>query len=283
MSGIREGSVVACVVAILVLSALGPGVTAETTASDPTTVGDVSTDPIQYKVSIDNVTVRTWVLRNTTVVNATVREITVTNLTTENGTRSVTVRNVSVERLTVRKGTLENVTAKSLTVRNRSILDVPGGSFFDPDVKDRVINRHVLQNVTVEGFVIDNATVGNVSVINTTLTGEVDRQPAKYDIDGDGPKPDVAIENGTAENATITNASIRNWSVEEVTTGDDETLTDANETDGNASAEARLTPDGPPDRNDPFRKRSPVPPSERGDGSERLTPAALEADVCSAS
>ncbi|WP_227354296.1 hypothetical protein [Haladaptatus salinisoli] len=177
--------------------------------------------PLQYKVSINNVTVRTWALRNVTVQNATVDSVLVRRLRTDGELqRNVTLRNVSVAELEIENGTLKNVTASRIVVRNRSIWNVPGGNLFDPGVKDRVIERHVLANVTVEGAALDRLVVQNLSVQNATMQEAANESvvpPAVTNPDSK-PRPDVVIENGTVERSVIRNASVGEWYVGEIDT-----------------------------------------------------------------
>jgi len=168
----------------------------------------------QYKVSLRNVTVQTWLIRNSTVRNATVEEVVVRNATTADGaTENVTLANASVGRFAIDRGRLTNVTARTLVVRNRSVLDVPGGDLIDPDVRNRVIERHWTQNQTVSGVVIDRIVLEEAVLCgNATLGARADGSgPAPGD--GEDP-PAITVENGTVEEALVIRGEATEWSVE---------------------------------------------------------------------
>lgn len=168
----------------------------------------------QYKVSLDNVTIETWVLRNATVQNATVDEVVVRNVTTSNGVReNVTLQNVTVERFFFERGRLENVTARKLVIRNKSVLNVPGGDFFDPDVEDRTIERQRTVNSTVVGVTIDRIVVDAATLCQNTSLGEEAEDSAQFDPRTDDEKPDITVQNGTVGNAFVLRGSASNWSV----------------------------------------------------------------------
>lgn len=176
----------------------------------------------QYKVSIDNATIRTWALRNVTVRNATVDTVRVRRLQTDGEVRrNVTLRNVDIAELEIENGTLNNVTAQRIVVRNRSIFDVPGGDLFDPGVKDRVIERTVLADVTVEGANLDTLVVQNMTVQNADVPERSDQSPvppAATD-PSSAPRPAVVLQNGTVESAMVRNATAGEWSADEVDRG----------------------------------------------------------------
>ncbi|WP_435154286.1 hypothetical protein [Haladaptatus sp. DFWS20] len=176
----------------------------------------------QYKVSIDNATIRTWALRNVTVRNATVDTVRVRRLQADGEVRrNVTLRNVDIAELEIEDGTLNNVTAQRIVVRNRSILNLPGGDLFDPGVKDRVIERTVLADVTVEGANFDTLVVRNMTVQNADVPERADRSPvppAATD-PSSAPRPAVVLQNGTVESAVVRNATAGAWSATEVDRG----------------------------------------------------------------
>lgn len=179
----------------------------------------------QYKVSADNITIETWLLRNSTVENATVREVVIRNATTPDGAReNVTLSNVTVGEFVVDRGRLKNVTAQTLVVRNKSVLDVPGGSLFDPDVRDRTVDRHWTQNQTVAGVVIDTLVVdAGIMEENATLGDRTD-DPSAYSPVAAESDPDITVENGTVGEALVINGTANHWAVESVS--------GANATDG---------------------------------------------------
>lgn len=173
----------------------------------------------QYKVSIDNVTVQTWALRNVTVRNATAESVVVRNLSIAGETRrNVMLRNVSLAELDIDNGTLDNVTANRIVVRNRSIWDVPGGDLFDPGVRDRVVERHVLANVTVEGAALDRLVVANMTVRNASVPPRSDESQVADEVadPSTDPRPAIEVRNASVASATIRNATAGNWSVESV-------------------------------------------------------------------
>ncbi|WP_135825865.1 hypothetical protein [Halorussus ruber] len=168
----------------------------------------------QYKVSLNNVTIETWLLRNSTVVNAAIDEVVIRNATTENGSRTnVTLSNVSVGRFDLDRGRLKNVTARKLVVRNKSVLSVPGGEFIDPNVENRTLERHWTRNQTVSGVVIDRIVVdaaflcGNATLGSRT-TGNDSVAPASGD-----ERPDITVQNGTVGEALVISGEASNWSV----------------------------------------------------------------------
>jgi len=168
----------------------------------------------QYKVSLQNVTVQTWLVRNATVRNASIDEVVVRNATTADGaTENVTLANVSVDRFVVDRGRLTNVTAETLVVRNRSVLDVPGGDLIDPDVRDRVIERHWTQNQTVSGVVIDRIVLEEAVLCeNATLGQRADGGDRSIATDEQDP-PAITVRNGTVGEAMIIRGAVTGWSV----------------------------------------------------------------------
>lgn len=170
--------------------------------------------PAQYKVSLDNVTVQTWLLRNSTVRNATVREVVVENVTTSDGAReNVTLSNVTVGQFDIDRGRLLNVTATTLIVRNKSVLDVPGGDFIDPDVEGRTIEREWTKNATVAGVVIDRLTIDAAFLCGNASLGEQADDASQFDPRDDEDDPAITVQNGSAEEALIIDGEASNWSV----------------------------------------------------------------------
>ncbi|NHN58893.1 MULTISPECIES: hypothetical protein [Halorussus] len=169
---------------------------------------------LQYKVSLDNVTVKTWLLRNATVVNATVEEVVIRNATTPEGRRTnVTLPNVTVGQFFLERARLKNVTAGTLVVRNKSILSIPGGGFIDPNVENRTLDRHWTRNQTVTGVVIDRLDVDAATLCGNASLGGQASDPATYDPTTDDDKPDIVVENGTVGEALVMKGEATNWSV----------------------------------------------------------------------
>lgn len=169
---------------------------------------------LQYKVSLDNVTIRTWLLRNATVVNATVEEVLIRNATTPEGSRAnVTLTNVTVGRFFLERARFKNVTAEQLVVRNKSVLDIPGGSLIDPNVENRTIDRHWTKNQTVSGVVIDRMAVDTAFLCGNASLGGQAADPAKYDPTSDEGNPDITVKNGTVGEALVIKGAASNWSV----------------------------------------------------------------------
>ena len=181
------------------------------------TVSDADDSFAQYKVSLDNVTVRTWLIRNSTVLNATVESVIVRNATTENGSReNVTLSNVSVGRFALDRARMQNVTAQTLVIRNKSVLDVPGGSLFDPNVKDRTIDRQWTRNDTVSGVVIDRIVVDAAILCGDATLGQRAPDDASITPTASDGQPDITVENGTVGEALVMQGAASNWSVESV-------------------------------------------------------------------
>lgn len=179
----------------------------------PRTGGDVA----QYKVSLDNVTIRTWLLRNATVRNATVERVVVRNLTSSSGAReNVTATNVTVGRFFFERGQLKNVSVQRLVVRNRSVLDVPGGDFFDPQVENRIIDRQWTANATVAGVVIDRITIEAGTLCENVSLGQRAEDSTAFDPRSTDDKPAITVQNGTVEEALVLRGAASNWSVESV-------------------------------------------------------------------
>ncbi|PSQ44798.1 hypothetical protein BRD15_13210 [Halobacteriales archaeon SW_6_65_15] len=200
---------------LLLVGGFGPAVGVESNASlDRTEAVHPSGDAAQYEVSLDNVTVQTWLLRDSTVRNATVQEVVIENVTTEDGAReNVTVEDVTVGRFVINRGRLLNVTATTLIVRNKSVLDVPGGDFFDPDVEGRTIERQWTRNATVSGVVIDQLRIDAAYVCGNTSLGEEADDGDAFDPRSDDEDPAITVENGSAEEALIIRGAASNWSV----------------------------------------------------------------------
>jgi len=167
-----------------------------------------------YEISLDNVTIRTWLLRDSTVRNATVEEVVVENATTPDGARAnVTLTEVTVGEFAVERGRLLNVSATRLVVRNRSVLAVPGGEFFDPKVENRTVDRQWTRNATVAGVVIDRLRVDAAILCgNATLGAQAD-DPAAFDPQASDDPPAITVRNGSAEEALLMRGHASNWSV----------------------------------------------------------------------
>lgn len=210
-----------------------------------------------YEVTIDNITINTWLLRNSTVRNATVREVTIVNATTPDGTReNVTLENVSVGEFVLDRARLKNVTAQKLTVRNKSVLDVPGGDFFDPDVSDRTIDRHWTRNKTVSGVVIDTIVI-DAAIMEENASLGSQAEDGEFSPVSDG-EADIEVQNGTVGEALIIHGEANDWSVGSTSgVNDGEESNDANETDDSDNS------------------------SNYGDSddSERLSPVAIETEA----
>jgi hypothetical protein len=172
-------------------------------------------EPIaQYKVSLDNVTIETWLLRNATVVNATVDEVVIRNATTTNGSRTnVTLTNTTVGEFLLERGRLKNVTARKLVVRNKSLLNVPGGDVIDPDVENRTIERHWTKNQTVSGVVIDKIYIDAAFLCGNATLGSQATDDSSIDPQAGDKKPDIVVENGTVGEALIIRGAASDWSV----------------------------------------------------------------------
>ncbi|WP_135805499.1 hypothetical protein [Halorussus marinus] len=167
----------------------------------------------QYKVSLQNLTVETWLIRNSTVRNASIDEVVVRNATTVDGaTQNVTLTNASVGRFVIDRGRLTNVTARTLVVRNRSVLDVPGGDLFDPNVQNRVIERHWTQNQTVSGVVIDRIVVDAAVLCGDATLGQRS-EASRRTTDDDRDLPAITVQNGTVEEALVIRGEATDWSV----------------------------------------------------------------------
>lgn len=197
--------------------AVGLGEAPVNQAETPDTVQRTGDALAQYKVSLDNVTIRTWLLRNATVRNATVEEVVVRNATTADGAREdVRLTNVTVGEFAFERGRLQNVTARRLVVRNKSVLNVPGGEFIDPNVDNRTIERQWTRNATVFGVTIDRIAVDAAVLCGNTSLGERADDPAAFDPRGGETAPDIDVQNGTVEEALVIRGQAANWSVESV-------------------------------------------------------------------
>ncbi|MFC7080167.1 hypothetical protein [Halorussus caseinilyticus] len=176
-----------------------------------------SADAFQYKVSLNNVTIETWLLRDSKVVNATIESVVVRNATTENGSRTnVTLSNVTVGRFALERARLKNVTARKLVVRNKSVLDIPGGGFIDPNVENRTLERHWTRNTTVSGVVIDRMAVDAAVLCENATLGQRASNPTAFDPTASDDKPAITVENGTVGEALVIRGEATGWSVESV-------------------------------------------------------------------
>ncbi|WP_168216293.1 hypothetical protein [Halorussus halobius] len=167
-----------------------------------------------YEISLDNVTVETWLLRDATVRNATVEEVVIHNATTPDGARAnVTLSNVTVGEFAVERGRLLNVSATRLVVRNKSVLDVPGGEFIDPNVENRTVKRQWTRNATVAGVVIDRMRVDAAVLCANATLGEQADDPAAFDPQAGDDDPAITVENGSAEEALLIRGHASEWRV----------------------------------------------------------------------
>ena len=189
-----------------------------------------------YEVTIDNVTINTWLLRNSTVRNATVQEVVIKNATMPDGSRqNVTLQNVSVGEFVLERARLKNVTAEKLTVRNKSVLNVPGGNFFDPDVENRTIDRHWTRNKTVSGVVIDRLVIdAAIMEENASLGPQADSGEFAPQANGEA---DIEVQNGTVGEALVINGQANNWSVGSTSGVEGANAGGSNETDGSNSSD----------------------------------------------
>lgn len=168
----------------------------------------------QYKVSLDNVTIETWLLRNATVLNATVDEVVIRNATTTDGSRTnVTLTNATVGKFVLERGRLKNVTARRLVVRNKSLLNIPGGEVIDPKVENRTIKRHWTKNQTVSGVVIDRISIDAAFLCGNATLGSEAGEDASIAPQAGDEKPDIVVEKGTVGEALIIRGEVMNWSV----------------------------------------------------------------------
>lgn len=191
-----------------------------TNQSDGGSVDRIGDGFAQYKVSLDNVTVEVWMLRNATLRNATVREAVVRNVTTPNGSRTnVTLSNVSVSEFDVTNATLLNVSAERLVVRNKSVLSIPGGGFIDPNINNRIIDDHTTKNATVSGVVIDRISVDAGFLCGNATLGARGTGNASYETLTPEDKPDIVVEDGTVDTAVVVEGHAENWSVESASQG----------------------------------------------------------------
>ncbi|MFC4551284.1 MULTISPECIES: hypothetical protein [Halorussus] len=190
-------------------------------ADRPTAVDDSPVQrPLQYKVSLDNVTIKTWLLRNSTVLNVTVRKVVVRNATTPNGVqRNVTLRNVTIGEFELERARLKNVTARTLVVRNKSVLSVPGGQFIDPNVQNRTIDRHWTKNKTVSGVVIDTMVVEDAIRCGNMTIGPRANDSAAFDPTTSGDKPDITVKGGQVGEALVIKGHVSKWSVGSISGG----------------------------------------------------------------
>jgi hypothetical protein len=202
---------------VVLLGGVAPVVSmdADEAASD---VDDVPKNVAQdYEVSLDNVTINTWLLRNSTVRNATIEEVVVRNVTTEDGAReNVTLTDVTVGKFVLERGRLKNVTATKLIVRNKSVLDIPGGDFIDPDVENKTIDRQWTKNTTVAGVVIDRMAIDAAILCENAVLGQEAEDSAQFDPQTDDEDPAITVQNGTVGEALVMNGEVSNWSVESV-------------------------------------------------------------------
>lgn len=171
----------------------------------------------QYEVSLENVTIQTWLLRNSTVRNATVEEVVIRNATTENGVReNVTMTGVTVGEFALERARLQNVTADRLVVRNKSVLDVPGGDFVDPEVSDRTIERHWTRNATVAGVVIDRIVVDAAILCQNASLGDEAEDASQFDPQASDDDPAVSVEGGEVGEALVIRGHASGWAVESI-------------------------------------------------------------------
>ncbi|PSP54472.1 hypothetical protein BRC82_09805 [Halobacteriales archaeon QS_1_67_19] len=239
--------VVLTVVVLVSLSGIAPlgasGLAApnaqSTAATGPAAIADHAGDRVdatdtQYEVSLENVTIQTWILRNATVRNATIQEVVIENATTEDGVReNVTLSNVTVGSFLLERAEFQNVTADMLVIRNKSVLDVPGGDFVDPDVDGRTIERHQTQNATVAGVVIDRISVDAAILCENASLGEEAEDTARFDPQTDEDDPAVTVEGGEVGQALVIRGEASNWSVGSIDQPDpdDATLPEGCDTD----------------------------------------------------
>ncbi len=222
--GTRIGRYLALVFSLLLVVSGGAAIAVSTATStsvatntSPSVLSAVQVG--NYKVSIKNVTVRTWALRNTTVDNATINTVHVGTLHTKGTTKkNVTLHNVSISTVHIQNGTLKNVSVDRIVIRNRSIWNVPGGDLFDPGVKNRVIKRHVLANLTVEGAALDTLNVTTLSTADVTVPNRSKKpqvDPAVTNPDSK-PRPDIVIENASVDSGVVRHANAGSWSARSI-------------------------------------------------------------------
>ena len=185
----------------------------ETPPAAASPVANLSPMPTQYKVTLTNVTINRWLLRNSTVRNVRIGTLTVRNVSTAGESQqNVTLHNVSVRRFYIQQGRMMNVTAQSLVVRNKSVLNIPGADIINPNVKNRVIKSHTTRNKTVAGVVIDRVVVASADLRGNATIG----QRANSSVDptpNGGAKPAISVKNGSVDLFVIKQGEAANWTV----------------------------------------------------------------------
>ena len=231
MSGNQRTFWVGLLVAALVAAASGgaslavaaPAPSASTASAG--TAAACQSNGSGYEVTFTNVEIGTWRLIDVRVRDLVAHQVTVRHLRTENGTaRNVTLENVSLNRLRINNGTLSNVTAEKLVVRNRSILNVPGAGLIG-SVPNRTIDRHVLKDVTVTGFVVESIVIQNATIDNRTLRNESAEGPPKTLAPS---KADIQLTKAAVGQADITNVTAVDWEVESNTVENESISDDVN-------------------------------------------------------
>ena len=144
-------------------------------------------------------------LQNVTIQNATFRNISGVNVTTEHGTRNVTLSNKSFLSMTV-NGTLANVTFEDVIIRNEQLRNniINKANTSTPE-QGPSVDELTLQNITIDGLVVNETMVKGMSIENVTLKDQGGYKPATSVVSR---PPAIAIGNATASNVTITSAVI---------------------------------------------------------------------------
>lgn len=166
-------------------------------------------------VAARNVTVERLVLRNVTVRNAQFDTLTVLNATGGENATNETYGGVSAQRIDV-SGEASDLTLTNVTLRNESLADALINETGRQNVQTRLImDMAVLSNQTVNGLVVENATVAAETIENVSV--ETSEQAQTADGEQTQRQPAVSAETAVVEEINLTNFEATGLSLGETT------------------------------------------------------------------
>jgi len=182
--------------------------TAETTQTNETAQTNETTqaDGTQgaTNVTTRNVTVERLTLRNVTIQDARLQQLTVLNATGGDGNATnETYRNVSVQQIRA-TGNATDVTLTNVTLRTESLADALINETGRQRIGTRlVMDLAVLQNQTVNGVTIENATVPSSVAENVSVAADgTDANATDGEARADG-EPEMSVESVTVEGLDV--------------------------------------------------------------------------------
>ncbi|UPV73628.1 hypothetical protein M0R89_13905 [Halorussus limi] len=205
--------------------------TAQETAQNGTAQATAQAGGAQDSTNVTarNVTIDTLVLRNATVLDANIGELTVVNTSGENATNR-TYEGVSVRRIEA-SGTVTDLTLENVSINNESLatalLNESGRLRLDTRL---VMDLAVLQNQTVNGLEIEQATVRASAARNVSVGAQVGAGGQSGNGTASEGQPAISAESVVVEGANLTRLNVTGVSTGAETAQTNQTATETTQT-----------------------------------------------------